>query len=89
VPAWTAVPWRSDCSPGPPCSTWNACGFPSCTFSRAGWCPGYVACHHNAPCDNDLDFTPLLPAGGTYTIGYDVTPQNGSWPASLVMFWYE
>ena len=86
---WSAVPFRTDCSPGPPCSTWNACGFPSCTFSRAGWCPGYIACHHNAPCDNDLDLTADLPAGGTYDIDYNVTPVNGSWPVSLVMFWYE
>lgn len=88
--AWSAIPWRTDCSPAAtPCSNWNACGFPSCTFSRAGWCPGYIACHHNAPCDNDLDFTADLPAGGTYDIDYNVTPVNGSWPVSLVMYWYD
>ena len=86
---WEVEPWRDDCSPGPECSTWNACGYPSCTYPRAGWCPGYVACHHNAPCDNDLDFTADLPPGGTYDIDYNVTPKNGSWPVSLVMFWYE
>jgi hypothetical protein len=86
---WEVEPWRDDCSPGPSCATWNACGYPSCTYPRAGWCPGYIACHENAPCDNDLDFTTDLAPGGTYDIDYSVTPRNGSWPVSLVMFWYE
>jgi len=88
-PRWRETPWRSDCSPGPSCSTWNACGYPSCTYSRAGWCPGYIACHHDAPCDNDLEFTPYLPPGGTYDIDYNVRPVNGSWTVSLVVYWYE
>ena len=72
-----------------PCNQWNACGYPSCTYSRSGWCPGYVACHHNDPCDNDLDFTADLPGGSSYLIDYNVTPKNGSWPISLVLYWYE
>lgn len=88
IPAWEDVPWRTDCNAAPGCQTWNACGFPSCTFSRSGWCPGYIACHDNPPCDNDLDFTTELPAGGTYDIDYDVVPQNGSWSISLVLYWY-
>lgn len=88
-PIWQAVPWRTDCSPGPHCSTWNACGNPSCTFSRAGWCPGYIACHRNPPCDQDLPMTGSLPPGGTFDLGFDVVPQNGSWPVSLVLYWYE
>jgi hypothetical protein len=86
---WEVEPWRDDCSPGPACSTWNACGYPSCTYPRAGWCPGYIACHTDDPCDNDLDFTADLPPGSTYDIDYNVTPRNGSWPVSLVMYWYE
>jgi hypothetical protein len=90
TPVWAVTPWRTDCNPNPPiCSDWNACGYPSCTFSRAGWCPGYVACHENAPCDNDLDFTPELPPGASYDVDYLVTPLNGSWPISLVLYWYE
>ena len=58
-------------------------------FSRAGWCPGYIACHHDAPCDNDLDLTPHLLPGGTYDIDYNVFPLNGSWSVSLVAYWYE
>ena len=89
TPIWTGVPFRTDCSPGgTSCTTWNACGFPSCVFSRAGWCPGYIACVGNAPCDNDLDMTAQLPAGGTYNIDYDVLVQRGSWPVSLVLYWY-
>jgi hypothetical protein len=90
TPVWTATPWRTDCSPNPPqCSEWNACGYPSCTYSRAGWCPGYIACHQDPPCDNDLDLTTELPPGGSYDVDYLVTPMNGSWPISLVMYWYE
>ncbi len=88
-PIWSAVPWRDDCSPGlTGCTEWNSCGFPSCTFSRAGWCPGYVACHHDAPCDQDLDMTLDLAPGGTYDVGYNVTPLNGSWSVALVAYWY-
>ncbi len=89
-PIWQVVPFRTDCSPsGTPCSQWNACGFPSCTFPRAGWCPGYIACHKNPPCDNDVDLTSLIAPGGTYDFDYTVTPKNGSWPVSVVLYWYE
>jgi len=90
TPIWTGVPFRTDCTPGgiTACMGWNACGWPSCTFSRAGWCPGYVACTGNAPCDQDLDLTAQLPAGGTYTIDYDVLVQRGGWSVSLVLYWY-
>ncbi len=89
-PIWSVVPWRTDCSPsGNHCSNWNACGTTSCTFPRAGWCPGYVACHHNAPCDNDVDVTGSLLPGGSYDLDYTVTPQNGFWPVSVVVYWYE
>ncbi len=90
APIWTVVPWRNDCSPsGTPCSGWNACGVTSCTFPRAGWCPGYIACHHNAPCDNDIDVTGSLLPGGSYDLDYTITPQNGLWPVSVVVYWYE
>ncbi|GEM_PF-1739409 len=90
TPVWSEIPWRDDCSPGLfGCTEWNACGFPSCTYSRAGWCPGYIACHKDAPCDQDLDMTAELPPGGTYQIDYNVTPLNGSWSVSLVAYWYE
>jgi hypothetical protein len=96
APAWTAVPFRTDCSPNGinnclpgSCKNWNACGCPSCTYPRAGWCPGYIACHHNAPCDQDIDLTAEFPPGGTYEIGYDVLVQKGYWPVSLVLYWYE
>ncbi|MBP7148164.1 MAG: fibronectin type III domain-containing protein [Acidobacteria bacterium] len=94
-PIWTYVPWRECCvplQPGDPlcrgCTTWNACGYPSCTYDRAGWCPGYIACHKDDPCDQDLDMTAQLPPGGTYDIGYDVQVQTGSWSVSLVLYWY-
>ena len=50
--AWRVTPWRDDCSPlsATDCQNWNACGWPSCTFSRAGWCPGYIACHSSGLC---------------------------------------
>lgn len=87
---WQAIPWRTDCSPGGnPCSNWNSCGFPSCTFSRSGWCPGYIACHQNPPCDQDIDMTAFFPPGGTYNVEFRVLNQQGSWPASLVFYWYE
>ncbi len=90
TPVWEEIPWRTDCSPGlTGCTQWNACGFPSCTYSRAGWCPGYISCHHNAPCDQDLDMSSHLLPGGTYDIDYNVTPLNGSWSISLVAYWYE
>ncbi len=87
---YTVVPWRDDCAGSAPlyCTAWNACGFPSCTFSRAGWCPGYLACTSHAPCDQDIDLTTSFPAGGTYNVGYDVLVQRGSWSVSLVMYWY-
>jgi hypothetical protein len=88
-PIFSFTPFRTDCSPpGTPCFNWNSCGFPSCTFSRAGWCPGYIACHRNPPCDQDIGFTGALAPGGTYNISYDVLVQRGSWPVSLVVYWY-
>jgi hypothetical protein len=89
-PIWTGVPFRTDCSPGSitACQGWNACGWPSCTFSRAGWCPGYIACTNAGACDQDLDLTSQLPPGGTYNIGYDVLVQRGSWAVSLALYWY-
>ena len=26
---------------------------------------------------------------GTYDVDYNVTPRNGSWPVSVVVYWYE
>ena len=52
-------------------------------------CPGYIACHQNPPCDQDIDVTTELPPVGTYELDYNVTPQNGSWPTSVVLYWYE
>jgi hypothetical protein len=89
-PVWSEIPWRDDCDfeQGQLClDGWNSCG--TCFWPRAGWCPGYIACHHNAPCDNDLDMTPFLAPGGTYNVDYNVTPLNGSWSVSLVAYWYE
>ncbi len=93
APVYQVTPWVT-CSTG--CSAWNACGFPSCAFSRAGWCPGYIACTNGAspPCDQDIDVTSSFPAGGTYSVGYDVVLNNGqptttgSWPIGLVAYWY-
>lgn len=90
-PVYTVVPFRTDCSPGSilACQGWNACGWPSCTFSRAGWCPGYLACTSNAPgCDQDIDLTASFPAGSTSNVSYDVLVQRGSWSVSLVLYWY-
>lgn len=89
-PIWTGVPWRTDCSPGSitACQGWNACGWPSCTFSRAGWCPGYIACPTPGACDQDMDFTSQFPPGSTSNVGYDVLVQRGSWAVSLVLYWY-
>lgn len=95
-PVWTAIPWRNCCVPkfpGDPlcqgCTAWNSCGYPSCTYNRAGWCPGYIACHKDDPCDQDLDMTANFPPGATYQIGYDVLKQNGTWSVSLVLYWYK
>jgi hypothetical protein len=92
-PVWSEIPWRGDCfvesGTGQTCNQWNSCGFPSCAGSRAGWCPGYIMCHHDAPCDNDIDMTPFLLPGGAYDIDYNVFPVNGSWSISLVAYWYE
>ncbi|HEX4823486.1 MAG TPA: peptide-N-glycosidase F-related protein [Candidatus Polarisedimenticolaceae bacterium] len=90
APVYTVVPFRTDCSvPVTACQSWNACGFPSCAFSRAGWCPGYLACTSNAPgCDQDIDLTSQFPPGGTYNVSYDVLVQRGSWSVSLVLYWY-
>jgi len=89
IPVWSVTPWRTDCNASPGCSSWNACGFPSCTYPRAGWCPGYVACYKNPPCDNDIDLTPDLPPGGTYDMDYVVPVMNGSFSVSAVIYWYE
>jgi len=91
TPIWTAIPWRDDCDTqgGKTCNTWNACGFPSCLFSRAGWCPGKVACHRDPPCDQDIDLTAALPAGSLSDLSYDVLVQRGFWQVSLVLYWYE
>lgn len=90
APVWTTVPWRLCGWPfDPSCSNWNACGVPSCMFDRAGWCPGYLACHKEPPCDQDLDMTGEFPPGGTYDVGYDVLVQRGSWSISLALYWYE
>lgn len=87
---WTTVPWRLCGYPlNTACSTWNACGFPSCMFNRAGWCPGYLACHSEPPCDQDLNMTAQFPPGGTYNIGYDVLVKRGIWSISLALYWYE
>ncbi len=89
---WSQVPWKAECQAGPifrpNCWDWNACGLASCLFPRAGWCPGVIACHTDSPCDNDLDMTSQLAAGGTYNIDYDVLVNRGSWSVSLVMYWY-
>lgn len=33
--------------------------------------------------------TSEIPPGGSYDVDYGITPQNGSWPVSLVLYWYE
>ena len=93
--AYTVVPWRNCCVPKYPgdpfcqgCTAWNACGFPSCTFNRAGWCPGYIACTSDGNCDQDIDLTSQFPPGGTYSIGYDVLVMRGSWGVSMALYWY-
>jgi len=97
--AWEDIPWRDCCYPRgtenttgcPDCSDWNACGFPSCTFDRSGWCPGEIACHDNLDegCDQDLFLTPSLPAGQSHDIEYEIEDVNGSWSRSLVVYWYD
>ncbi len=96
APVWQGVPWMNCCVPKYPgdpicqgCTTWNACGFPSCAYNRAGWCPGTISCVGNAPCDQDMDVTTSFPAGGTYSVGYDVLVMRGSWGVSLVAYWYK
>lgn len=84
-PVWTQVPWNT-CTVA--CTGWNACGIPSCAFPRAGWCPGYIGCHKDAPCDQDLDLTTSFPAGSSSNVSYDVLVQRGSWSVSLVAYWY-
>ncbi len=88
--AWQVTPWRSDCSPGSifACQEWNACGWPSCTYSRAGWCPGYIACHHDPPCDQDVDLTNRLTAGATHDVTWEIPVRNGDWFKGMVVYWY-
>jgi hypothetical protein len=95
---WRDFVWRTDCTPGAPlqcgtgtCSDWNSCGCPSCTFPRSGWCPGFIACHHNDPCDNDVDATLRMAPGGTYDVLFTAPNMTtGAWWAkSLVVYWYE
>ena len=86
APAWQTVVWR-DCSNL--CGSWNGCGYPSCTYPRAGWCPGEIACPTNAPCDQDVDITAAM-TPGTHDVSYLVvnpTP-GGSWVYSAVLYWY-
>jgi hypothetical protein len=86
---WQTAPWKLDCSSGSnPCSNWNACGYPSCTFARAGWCPGMIACHRTAPCSNDFPMTGAFPPGGVYDVDYEVLVQRGYWLVSVVLYWY-
>lgn len=103
MPVWEYTPWRNCCYPrdsfecqvfgfgGDGCTEWNTCGFPSCSYARAGWCPGEIACHYNLDegCDQDLDMTEHLPPGGTYDVDYDVLVNTGSWTISLVLYWYD
>lgn len=94
--AWEDEPWRDCCYPRgsflcQDCSNWNACGYPSCTFDRSGWCPGEIACHDNLDegCDQDLDLTGTLTPGATHDIQYEIVNVNGSWSRSLVVYWYD
>jgi hypothetical protein len=94
--AWEDVPWRDCCWPRDSsncngCSDWNACGFPSCTFNRSGWCPGELACHDNLDegCDQDQILTSALTSGQTHDIEYQVVDIAGSWSRSLVVYWYD
>jgi hypothetical protein len=92
---WLDWIWRTDCSPlgfencfPGSCRDWNACGCPSCTYSRSGWCPGMIACHDNEPCDQDLDLTALIPPGYTWDVQFEILGGTGSWPTSFVLYWY-
>jgi len=86
---WAVVPWKIDCSSSAnPCYNWNACGYPSCTYPRAGWCPGMIACYKSAPCNNDFSMTAQFPPGGTYNVDYEVLVQRGYWLVSVVFYWY-
>jgi hypothetical protein len=86
---WSVVPWRNDCSPGGPlqCRQWNSCG--TCSFPRAGWCPGYRACHHEDPCSNDIDFTASLTPGATHDVTWEIPVVAGSWTKSVLFYWYD
>ena len=95
--AWQDIPWRDCCYPRGTeptcagCQAWNACGYPSCTFDRSGWCPGEIACHDNLDegCDQDLPLTQHLVPGAGYDVEYEVDGINGSWSRSLVVYWYD
>ncbi len=94
--AWEHTPWRDCCYPRGTeplclgCTDWNACGWPSCTYDRSGWCPGEIACHKNIDqgCDQDLDLTLALVPGGTYDVEYQIVGINGTWSRSFVAYWY-
>ena len=94
--AWVDVPWRDCCYPRGSancigCTDWNACGYPSCTFDRSGWCPGEIACHDNLDegCDQDLLLTSRLTPGASHDIQYQIVDVNGSWSRSLAVYWYD
>ncbi len=90
--AWEQVVWRTDCNAPPGCREWNTCGYPSCTYSRSGWCPGYVACQGSEPCDQDLDLTKVLTPGAAHDVLYrieNITPGGAYWNFSLVVYWYD
>jgi hypothetical protein len=95
--AWEDVPWRDCCYPRGTepscvgCADWNACGYPSCTYDRSGWCPGEIACHDNLDegCDQDLLLTDPMTPGESHDINYQILDINGSWSRSLVVYWYE
>jgi hypothetical protein len=90
TPQWIDTPWRTDCNAGN-CSTYNACGFPSCTYDRSAWCPGWITCHDNEPCDQDLDFGAWLLPGQTHEVQLEIPDHTpGSWWSfNLVVYWYE
>jgi len=93
---WADIPWRDCCWPRGSgdcsgCADWNACGFPSCTFDRSGWCPGELACHDNLDegCDQDQLLTPYMSPGTSHDFEYEVVNVAGSWSRSLVVYWYQ
>lgn len=95
TPAWQDIPWRDCCWPRGSaqcdgCRDWNACGYPSCTFDRSGWCPGELACHDNLDegCDQDQLLTSALTPGQSHDIQYEIVGVNGTWARSLVVYWY-